>query len=129
MSELSDLRSLNVRNNQVTSLSGLESLDELNDLTLSENALTEPDLTKISNATSLTYLNVSGTDLGSIVGIESLTQLRDLNIAETRLRGSNALQPLSNLSRLTTLYAWNARIQDISGLEGCTDLEQLLPGG
>ena len=44
---------------------------------------------------------------------------------EARLRGTGTLEPLRDLDRLTHFSATNARIQDVTGLEGCVDLEEL----
>ena len=38
------------------------------------------------------------------------------------------MEPLRDMTRLRVLEAWNARIQDVTGLEGCTDLEYLYLG-
>ena len=44
---------------------------------------------------------------------------------EARLRGTGTLEPLRDLDRLRRFIATNARIQDVTGLEGCVDLEEL----
>ena len=116
--------SIYLDNNRLTSLDGLESLDDLERLSLHENDFgDETDLSKLSSMTSLVYLGLNDSDVESLVGLEPLTDLDHLAINQANLRGT--LEPLRDMTRQGP--AWNARIQT-TGLEGCTDLEYVYLG-
>ena len=72
--EIQKTTELNLSNQELTSLEGVEIFTNLTYLDCSENSLTELDL---SETTSLTYLNCSGNPL-TTVNFESLTELEIL---------------------------------------------------
>ena len=68
------LTGLNLRNNQLTDVKGLEKLTQLTSLDLRHNKLT--DVKRLAKCTQLRVLNISGNQLTDVKGLEKLTQLR-----------------------------------------------------
>jgi Leucine-rich repeat (LRR) protein len=114
---LSQLRSLDLGNNNLTSVTLPDGLTSLQDLGLGPNPLTS--LILPNELTCLTRLSLWGTALTDLSFLANLTSLQDLNL------GANQLTSLTLPGSLTTLTLQWARFTNSSFLEGLTNLESL----
>ena len=120
-SVLSTIGSLNLDNNQLTTLMPLVGFTNIKSMSLQNNKL--QDLTVLNELTQITVLYLAGNDINSLSGIESLVNLKSLYLAENRIYD---LKPLGNLPRLEALYLNRNQISSLSTLfEGRTNLEGL----
>lgn len=79
----SELRSLDVQRNRLTTLEGLEHLTGLTQLVANDNALaTLPDLGRLSR---LTRLDLQRNQLDTVEGVQHLTLLTQLDLSDNRL--------------------------------------------
>ena len=83
---LTNLERLELDNNNLTSLEGIENLTNLKWLDLSNNKLTS--LEGIKNLTNLEVLKLSNNKLTSLKGIENLTNLEVLGLQNNPISGS-----------------------------------------
>jgi Ca2+-binding RTX toxin-like protein len=107
-SQLAQITSLDASNRQITDLTGMEQLINLESLNLAHNNLTTitPGADQgLLNLTHLKYLDLSFNMLADsgITSIGSLTGLHTLNLNGNRLRSITSLAPLKNDVNLTTL--------------------------
>jgi len=103
LEKLTQLTQLSLYNNQLTDLTGLEKLTQLRTLHLGGNPLT--DLTRLEKLTQLTYLSISNSQLTKLTdGVEKLTQLENLDLGDNKLTDVKGLKKLTNL---TTLFLFN----------------------
>ena len=89
---------LDLYNNQLTSVKGLEKLTKLKELFLSDNQLT------------------------SVKGLEKLTQLKELYLSNNQLTDVKGLEKLTQLEKL---HLTNNQLTDVRGLEKLTQLKVL----
>lgn len=119
---LTSLSSLNLRGNQVSDLVPLQTLSALNELNLRENALT--DLAPLSALTNLEYLNIHSNPVNA--GFEALTNLPGLHtlIMRNVALGEHVVY-LDNLDNLQRLNLRNTGIANTQPLGFMRQLEQL----
>ena len=98
-SDVLDITTLNADNEDITDLTGLESLSNLRTLDLSNNSLTK--VTALSKLTSLKTLKLKDTELEDLNVIKGLTSLTYLDISDNYIKD---FTPLKYLTKLTTLY-------------------------
>jgi hypothetical protein len=112
---------LNLSDNQLTSVKGLEKLTQLKELELQKNQLT--DVKGLEKLTQLKYLHLYGNQLTEVPKeLEKLTQLKRLHL------GSNKLTDVSDLEKFThleELWLRNNQLTDVKGLEKLTQLKVL----
>jgi len=120
LEQLTQLQRLDLSNNQLTEIKGLEQLTQLQDLRLSNNLLTE--IKGLEQLTQLQTLWLNNNQLTEIKGLEKLTQLQVLYLS------SNPLTEIKGLEQLTQLISldlrWN-QLTEIKGLEQLTQLQYL----
>jgi Leucine Rich repeats (2 copies) len=102
---------LNLSRTQVSDLSSLSSLTQLQYLNLSGTQIS--DLSSLSSLTQLQYLNLSGTQISDLSSLSSLTQLQYLNLSETQI---SDLSPLSSLTQIWGLHLESIKSKDFTPL-------------
>ena len=114
ISGLSDLTELSIRNCSLSSLSGLNSLKRLISLDASSNPVS--DLSPLSELTEIEDLNVSEAALtGSLDAISEFVSLSRLDLHSNKITDISALAKLDQLSDLDLS---NNCISDFSSIEG-----------
>lgn len=138
----STLTDLDLYDNLITHIRGLEDLVHLNNLDLSFNKIKH--IKNISHLKRLTDLYFVQNKISTIEGLAGLTNLRNLELAANRIReirgletltaleelwlGKNKITSITNLSTLTNLKILSIqsnRITSISGLDSLPQLEEL----
>ena len=126
-----DLTALDVRNQGITDLTGLEHAHNLKRLDLSgeyidgggwANSNAVSDFSPLVGLRQLTYLGFSRTGISNISELADLTQLTELHLSDNNI--SN-ISPLTGLTQLTFLGLSGNEISDISALSGLTQLTNL----
>ena len=142
LSELTNLRELNLRTNQISDLTALSNLTQMRELGLSHNQIS--DLSPLAMLTDLTILEVENNQIEDVSPLLGLTHLEFLTIDRNfiddvslfsgfqSLKGLsisyNGISDISPFSQLTTLTALTLRgnhVSDISPLVGLTNLTWL----
>ena len=129
-----NLRSLDLRQNQLTGLTPLAGLTQLESLELRGNNLS--DLTPLAGLTNLKTLRLGGSDSGvNNPNLQDLTPLSGLkNLEILVLPGNSQIRDLTPISGLTNLREFSMsgdssagayQIADLSPLAGLTNLERL----
>ncbi|WP_411679131.1 cell wall-binding repeat-containing protein [Clostridium thailandense] len=111
--------------NRITS-SDLENLNVLTNLTslnLKGNDL--GSLTNLEKLTSLTTLNLSHTDISNLDSVEKLTNLTYLDISNNTSIDGSDLKPLQYLNKLKYLNASSNGIDDLTYIKGLSGLNTL----
>ena len=98
LEKLTQLKSLSLNVNQLTSVKGLEKLTQLTYLYLISNYLT--DVKGLEKLTQLTSLGLHFNKLTSVEGLEKLTQLTFLNLNDNQLTDVTGLEKLTQLTEL-----------------------------
>jgi len=120
LSGLTQLQSLDLRNNQITDISFLSGLTQLQSLYLRNNQIT--DISFLSSLTQLQSLYLRNNQITDISFLSSLTQLQSLNLSENQITD---ISFLSSLTRLQSLNLSSNQITDYSFLSGLTQLQSL----
>ncbi|MEO1419010.1 MAG: leucine-rich repeat domain-containing protein [Bacteroidota bacterium] len=92
------LQKLTIRSCGLTQLQGVELHEDLQELDLSQNPLT--DLILLTNLKGLTSLSLDNTAIEALEGIESLNKLERLSVAGTPIKKLNEVEPLLSLTYL-----------------------------
>ncbi len=103
-----------------TDLSYISDLSRLTELSINDNKITS--LADLSQLTALEFLNASDNELVSTVDIAAFPQLRYLHLTDN---GLYDLSGLSALSELLYLDISNNSVSDLTPLAGLTKLEEL----
>ena len=128
LSELTALTALDLSNNQspddgwgISDISVLSNLTALEYLDLQVNQIT--DITPLAGLTQLETLSFhNNPGLSDIRALSGLTALKHLSLSNTLI---SDIIPLANLTALKELYLNSCSISDISPLSGLTALEHL----
>jgi GTPase SAR1 family protein len=111
LSGLTQLQSLDLSANQITDISFLSGLTSLQTLYLSANQIT--DISFLSGLTSLQILDLRNNQITDISFLSRLTSLNFLNLIRNQVKD---ISNLSNLNKLQTLALNYNEIEDITGL-------------
>ena len=111
---------LDVRNQGIANLTGLEFATNLHFLRIADNPTI--DLNPIANLTQLESLILWSIPQLNIAPLANLTNLRNLTIAVCDI---DDISPLGTLTRLTNLYAGNNQIINVTPLARLTNLVAL----
>ena len=106
------LKELNLANNQLIKIEGLEKLTKLNWMNLYSNKLTK--IEGLEKLTQLKVLLLSNNQLTKIEGLESLKMLHTLTLSNNQLTKTEGLELLH---QLRILWLSNNKITKIEGLE------------
>ena len=117
---LARLTELELSDEEITDLTGLEHATQLADLDLSYNQIS--DVTPLAHLTQLIYLDLSDNQISDITPLAQLTQLTRLELDRNQI---NDISPLAQLTQLTELTLWENQISDISPLVGLSSLRWL----
>ena len=120
LERLTSLTKLILWRNQINKLEGLDRLTSLTELDLSANQINK--LEGLERLTSLTGLYLSGNQISKIEGLDSLTSLTRLNLRRNQI---SKLDGLERLASLTTLNLSGNQISKLDGLERLTSLTEL----
>ena len=106
--------------NAITDLSALCDLTNLTGLVIFGNAIT--DISTLSNLTHLEHLNLDGNSISDISALANLTNLEWLSVGENPITDISALAALTNLG---FLRLYTNSISNISALAALTNLKSL----
>lgn len=142
LSQLTNLRMLNLSGTNVEDLTPIRNLTELVELDLSRTKVL--DLTPLRYATKLERLNISNTDVRSIAALEKMTAMRNFEMQATHVFDFEplnfltglvyldlkrtqiaSLSPIQNLTTLMELNVAQTSVQDLGPLRGLTNLVTL----
>lgn len=113
-------KGLNLRNNQISELSGFEFLSFLEDLLLSNNQISE--IKGLDKIWRLKTLELSNNQISEIKGLEKLSDLQDLRLTNNKISEIKGLEKLTNLTVLRLSYN---QISEIKGLVNLRILDKL----
>ncbi|WP_027003260.1 leucine-rich repeat domain-containing protein [Hugenholtzia roseola] len=118
---LAALEQLDLSNrSQITDLSPLSQLSNLKILNVEKTAIV--DIFPIRNLTGLLQLNVSKTQVSDLSALRYALKIKELDISQTP---TTDISVVSNFLELEKFYASQTRIADISALENLTQLKDL----
>ncbi|MBS0603883.1 MAG: leucine-rich repeat domain-containing protein [Verrucomicrobia bacterium] len=120
ITKYTQLRQLNLSNNQITDVSALENFTQLARLNLSHNQIT--DIAVLGNLTQLSRLNLSSNKITDVAGLGILARLEELNLYDNQITDVSAL---GNLVQLCKLNLSNNQITDVSTLGNLVQLCKL----
>ena len=121
VAQLEAITSLSCASRNISDLTGISNLTNLNYLTLDNNPLA--DLNALSSLTNLLTLELDSINqLSDISALSSLTSLTTLDLKNNQITD---ISLLSNLTNLTVLSLDNNQINDINALSGLTSLTTL----
>ncbi len=145
--DLEKVTKLDLKQNELTDVKGLENLTQLQNLHLDWNKLTNEDLKPLTGLTNLRWLGLGGIPpLGDLTPLGGLAKLEQLQLAYDRLTNISSLsrlkelktidlsatsltdeqlEHLSGLTKLTALDLRQNRLTDVSALAGLTQLAYL----
>ncbi|EFO7246526.1 InlH/InlC2 family class 1 internalin [Listeria monocytogenes] len=121
--DLDGIATLSAFNTGVTTIEGIQYLNNLISLELKDNQIT--NLTPLKNLTKITELELSGNPLKNVSAIAGLQSIKTLDLTSTQITD---VTPLAGLSNLQVLYLDLNQISNISPLAGLTNLQYLSIG-
>ncbi len=120
LDSLTDLKILNLENNQISNTQGMETLVNLTQLDLNTNKINK--IAGLESLVDLKFLNLSYNNLSTIHGLRNLILLGSLSIDHNHIR---KIEGLSTLANLTILSLSHNNISSMRGLEQELNLEDL----
>ncbi|KAI1331326.1 hypothetical protein F5Y16DRAFT_359571 [Xylariaceae sp. FL0255] len=114
------LKDLDLYDNLISHIRGLDELRELTSLDLSFNKIKH--IKHVANLTKLENLYFISNKIGRIEGLETLVNLRQVELASNRIR---EIQNLDALKNLENLYLASNKITELKGLGGLPKLKLL----
>jgi len=118
--DLETVSTLDVAADSISDLSGIEFMRGLIDLDLRDNQITS--ISQLSSLKKLEVLDLSHDPIGSFSPLAGLTALRDLRLTGT---GMASVSPLADLTSLQVLYLDQNSLDSSSELSSLTYLRQL----
>ena len=130
LEKMTNLVELDLRGNEMTDLTPLSGLANLEELRLSGDIAGNQDISDLSPLSGLSHLRVlhlPSANIEDLSPLSGLTQLEDLALTDpdSSLGLAEDITPLSSLVNLKELYLKIAVISDLSPLSGLTQLESL----
>ena len=110
-SQVSTIRSLNLKNTQVSDLSPLSDLTQLIHLNLTNTPVS--DVSPLSGLTNLKFLSLSGTSVWDVSPLDKLTNLQELHLSRTRVTN---VSPLAKLHQMKKLYLRGTPAENLNHL-------------
>ena len=120
LDQLANLQTLILFGNQLTRIEGLDKLTNLQTLILISNQLTR--IEGLDKLTNLQSLDLSGNQLTRIEGLDQLTNLQSLGLSGNQITSIEGLDQLTNLQ---SLGLFGNQIASIEGLDKLTNLQSL----
>ena len=122
LSDVWELRSLEMEAKSASTIKNISALSELTNLTELELPCGLQDISPLSSLTNLTSLYLENNQISDISPLSSLNNLESLALYNNQI---SDISVLSGLTNLTTLYLFINKISDISVLGGLTNLTTL----
>ncbi|EAC3775828.1 hypothetical protein JH63_14695 [Listeria monocytogenes] len=120
--ELDGINTINIRNNNVSSLEGLQYLQNLSYANLGTNPYSDiQPIIQLKNVQTL-YLDRTP-NMQSIDGLQNVTSLKFLDVTDTIF---SDLSPIASLKNLQDFRIANSTISDFSSVSNLTNLTQLV---
>ncbi len=116
---LPQLKSLTITGGDFQDLTGMETLQMLQTLTITDSSLGHGSLKALSDLTALQQLTMTGCGISSITDLAGLTALRRLDLSNNAIRNISALSGMTELEHLD--LSSNALIQ----IDAITSLSKL----
>ena len=133
-SKNNSLLELNLSNNRLLGITGIEMFEGIRWLNISDNSLI--DLEGLSKLKSLTTLYLQGNQLGRVEGYEDVNRNKTYDLGEPVIdqsgngkRDTNPLVEIRSLPLLRNLYLYDNMIKSVAGLEDLPSLSVLLLSG
>ena len=120
LSGLTNLITLFLGDNQISDISALSDLTNLASLSLSNNQIS--DISLLSGLTNLSALYLDDNQISDISALSDLTNLASLSLSNNQISDISALSDLTNLTEVSLS---NNQISDISALSDLTNLSAL----
>ena len=117
---LTNLEELSLDGNQITEISPLAGLTKLEHLWIRDNKIS--DLSPLAGLTNLEVLHLGKNNITDLSPLKGLTQLEELYLGRNKISDVTPLAELTKLERLTLNIN---KISDLSPLKGLTQLEEL----
>ncbi|WP_432403341.1 leucine-rich repeat domain-containing protein [Wukongibacter sp. M2B1] len=114
------IKSLSLSNKNLSKLSGIECLPNIEELYLDNNKL--ENIEELKSLSKLRVLYLQRNFINDISPLESLTNLKELSLNGNRIK---SLKPLSVLTKLEKLYITENNITDISALRNLVNIKSL----
>ncbi|MBM5720812.1 leucine-rich repeat domain-containing protein [Listeria ivanovii] len=121
--DLDGINSLEADRKGITSIAGVEYLNNATQLNFSYNQIT--DLTPLANLSKLTSLVMNNNQVADLTPLQNLTSLTDLTLFYNKITD---VTPLANLTNLTSLAITGNEISDLTPIGSLTNLEGLSIG-
>ena len=120
LDKLAQLSELSLQNNQIQTIQGLDKLAQLSRLSLSNNQI--QTIQGLDKLTKLFSLSLSNNQIQTIQGLDKLIKLFLLNLDNNQIQ---TIQGLDKLAQLFFLSLSNNQIQAIQGLDNLAQLSAL----
>jgi Leucine-rich repeat (LRR) protein len=120
VSQLLDLRMLNISGTNVTDLTPIRNLTELVDVDISRTAI--EDVTALRYSLNLKHLNLARTNVKDIAVLEKLVSIEKLDVGFT---GVENFAPLGYLNLLTNLNLESTKFADLSLIASFQQMTEL----
>ncbi len=114
LEKLCSLQILYLQGNKIIEISGLNTLENLEELKLSNNNI--KDITGLTHLKNLKILDLCNNEIESISGLESLTSLENLVLSDNKINKISGLDSLKNLIDLYLNYNEIKIIENIDEL-------------
>ena len=129
LSDVWELRSLEMEAKNASTITNISALSELTNLTVLELPCGLQDISPLRSLTNLQYLYLENNQISDFSALSNLTNLRSLTLYNNQISDISALSSaLSGLTNLKRLNLSINQISDISALSGLVSLEQLQLG-
>nr|POE79394.1 protein phosphatase 1 regulatory subunit sds22 [Quercus suber] len=115
-----ELQSLDLSYNKLKHIKNVSTLKKLDHLYLVQNRISK--IENVGELTELRYLELGANKIKEIEGIEALTKLESLWLGQNRI---SRLQSLSTLTNLRTLSIQANRLTSLDGIEAVPQLTEL----
>jgi Leucine-rich repeat (LRR) protein len=120
LSQILNLKSLNIANTSLDDLSPIRNLTELRAVNVASTKVN--DLSPLKYAVNLEELNISNTKIVDISTVQRLQKLRSLDLSNTLIED---FSPISSLTTLKYLNVKGTKISDLTSLQPLIQLNKL----
>ena len=118
LDKLNNLTKLYLSDNQISEIKGLDKLNNLTSLYLSDNQISE--IKGLDELINLTELSLTSNQISEIKGLDKLKNLTSLFLPDNQI---SEIKGLDKLNNLTKLYLFSNQISEIKGLEKLNNLK------
>ena len=115
LTECNTIKNLSIIDSNITSLSGISCLTNLEELSIS-NCQNISDLSPVASLTNLTGIRINGTNISDISPLANLTKLAHINLRCNEITNPEVLENLENIETITMEFNRFASIDQLRGL-------------